>query len=1140
VVLQINGTICPQGNNIVPGLNKGENGAPYTNTGTPPNVPGAGPKGPIDPIFDAAENPQVFAIPKTNGLFNQVTFINLLEGAGFENTFGWYNVGDDLSNLNNLHPVLACTPVNSEPTPDANAIRVVDFQTEFTAGRYKGGAVGFFLVTPEGQGSCFAPNCGNASQASCVGRIYYTEKPLNGDGNYVHNLVYQTRRTDASGKRLNDFYFGFEDLYRGGDNDFEDMLILVQGLVVPCTPSAEICDGIDNNCDGLIDNSPTDVGADCYTGPANTLGKGECKAGKTVCASTGPGDKTTVCVGSVVPAAETCDGKDNNCNGQVDENIANLPNACPPQQGACSAVTQCIAGTPKCVAQNGPKPEVCNGLDDDCNGLVDDKLTDSGLPCTPSGNDPTQGECKAGVSVCTNGVLSCSGYKGPAPELCDGKDNDCDGQVDESPVDLLAKCAPQGVQVCTSGAELCVNGAKVCSGFSLPAPELCNGIDDDCNGKIDDEVVDDGALCGSNVGACQAGLITCVNGALICVGGSGPKAEVCDGLDNDCDGQIDENPPSDKLPEVGEPCSAFEGCSGVKVCQNGTILCVGSGGSPEVCDGKDNDCNGVIDDNLTDIGALCGNNLGLCKPGTLACVPQIPGDPKSNQLVCEGELGPSPEICDGLDNDCDGFVDENPNQLPGVGVDCGGSGCGAGKTSCKNGQILCLTAGGTGKPEICNGLDDDCNGLIDDNVIDVGAPCGSSLGECEPGVLQCKPTIKGDPTSNQKVCEGGVGPGDEVCDGKDNNCNGQVDEDPDGDGPLSLPGVGAICVQPGACGSGLTLCKNGALLCQPTGQTSAEVCNGIDDDCNGIVDDNLTDINLPCGTNVGECSQGKTQCVDGALTCEGGVGPGDEVCDGKDNNCNGVTDEDPDGNGPLSLPGTGEPCAPPGLALPLQGECKPGKTVCLGGAFQCLGALGPAEEICDGKDNDCDGEVDAPDPCPGEARCIAGQCAQSCSFVGEFSNCPGGLSCVDGFCVKPGAGAGGASGAGGGGEAGSSGSSGQSGASGSAGAAGGGQAASGGASGAAGQGGDGGSGAGKSGAGGGGGQAASGGQGLGAADSDGDGKADTWGLTTGGGGCTIGAPPEPGGRWRGAGLLGALVALIRGRRAARSAKKEVA
>jgi Notch-like protein len=895
IVLQINGVICPQTNNIVPGLNKGENGPPYTNTLAPPNVAGAGPKGPIDPIFDAAEVPQVFAVPKTNGKFNTVTFIDLLEGAGFENTFGWYNVGDDLSNLNNLHPVLTCTPINYEPTPAANSQATVNFEDEFLAGRYKGGPIGFFLVTPQGQsGSC--SNCGDPKAAGgvCVGRIYYTEKAINGDGNYVHHLVYQTKRTNAAGKRLDDFYFGFEDLYRGGDNDFEDMLILVQGLVVPCTPSAEICDGLDNNCDGLIDNNPTDVGADCYTGPPNTVGKGECKAGKTVCASTGPGDKTIVCVGSVVPSAEVCDGKDNNCNGQVDENLNNLPNACPPQQGSCSASTQCVGGVPTCVPQKGPQPEICNGLDDDCNGLIDDKLTDIGVPCTPSGNDPTDGECKAGIFVCNNGVLSCSGYEGPKPELCDGKDNDCDGEIDDDPVDLLAKCAPSGVNVCTSGAELCIGGVKICAGFTLPSPEVCNGVDDDCNG--------------------------------------------------------------------------------------------------------------AIDDNPVDAGALCGNSIGACEPGTLVCKPKLPGDPTSNELVCEGAVGPSEEICDGLDNNCNGFVDENADKLPGVGVPCGGAECGAGVSACKNGKLICETAGGVGTPEVCNGLDDDCNGLIDDNPTDAGQPCG---------------------------------------------------------------------------------------------------------------------------TNVGECSQGKTICVNGKLDCEDQVGPSDEVCDGLDNNCNGVVDEDPDGAGPQTLPGTGEPCPPEGLTLPLKGECKPGKTVCLGGTFQCLGAIGPQAEICDGKDNDCDGVADAPDPCPGESKCIAGQCAQKCSIQGEFSNCPGGLDCIGGFCVKPGSGQGGSAGVGGSGTAGSSG-----------------QSTGGGGGGGAGQGGPAGQGAGGPGqggsgglAGGSGGGAASGGV-VNGADSDGDGKPDSWGLTTGGGGCACSTAPDPSPGWLGVGLLGLLGGLLRGRRL--GGKKEVA
>jgi Notch 1 len=878
IVLQIDGTIVPaSANRIQDGLNKGENGCPdpnnaatcFTNTATPPNTAGAGPKGAIDPIFDGAEEPQVFAIPKdSNNQFKSVEFIDLLEGAGFENTFGWYNVGDDLSNLANLHQVLTCTPTNFEPTPSSNSRLTVNFQTEFNAGRYKGGFIGFFLVTPEGQsGSCATGNCGNPNSANCVGRIYYTEKEINGDGNYVHYLIYQSKVTDATGKRLDDFYFGFEDLYRGGDNDFEDMLMMVRGLVTPCIPSAEICDGLDNNCDGLVDNNTVDTGTSCLTIPGNT-GVGECKPGTLVCSSSGPGNTTKTCVGEVGPKAESCNGLDDNCDGQVDNPAGGvwnppLANACPPEYSVppCSASTQCIAGVTTCVVAKGPVPEVCNGVDDDCNGSTDDNVSDVGGPCTNAPNDPVGGQCKPGVLSCVNGAPACIGYVGPGSEICDGKDNDCDGEIDETQdlVDVGQQCAPPGAQVCSPGLTICISGTKICTGFTLGSPEICNGIDDDCNG--------------------------------------------------------------------------------------------------------------IIDDNLIDTGGPCGSSVGTCEPGVLQCVPATAGDPSTNKLDCVGGVGPGTEVCDGLDNDCDGFVDEDPNNLPGVGDACM-SACGDGVLVCDNGKLTC-TATGKGTPEICNGIDDDCDGLIDEpeDLTDVGFAC----------------FVGGVPLF-----------------------------------PPCMPGV-TVCVQQGDGSS--------KIECQDATQGSAEICDGIDNDCDGQIDE------------------------------------GD-------------------------LPGEGMDCLPPGVTE-IKGECKPGKTACVDGKIGCSGGVGPKTEICDGLDNDCDGIADTPDPCPGKTTCVAGQCANPCTKSGEFSTCPGGQFCKDGFCVKPGSGQGGSAGsAGAGGSlAGNSGSGGNSGNSGGSGAESGGNA------------GDGMAGTTTSGAQ----SGASGAQqnsSINPDDSNGDGKPDNFGLPTGGGGCT--------------------------------------
>lgn len=229
----------------------------------------------IDAVVDAAQFPEVF-VPN---LTINVTFRDIAEGAGFENSFGWYNVGDDVltpaGRAVNLHPILGCgvpmmasgnatthtgNPafyvVNAESSNASTAS--VNFASEQAAGRYKGGFIAFYLITPEGNPS--SDNCGDFKNGSdgnsLFGRIYFTQRDLNNDGDFVHHLVYSSKVV------ANRFYFGFEDLFRGGDNDFEDMAIQTVGLAPPCVPQAEVCDGQDNDCDGLVDAADPDLTGD--------------------------------------------------------------------------------------------------------------------------------------------------------------------------------------------------------------------------------------------------------------------------------------------------------------------------------------------------------------------------------------------------------------------------------------------------------------------------------------------------------------------------------------------------------------------------------------------------------------------------------------------------------------------------------------------------------------------------------------------------------------------------------------------------------------------------------------------------------------------------------------------------------------
>jgi hypothetical protein len=151
----------------------------------------------------------------------------------------------------------------------------------------------------------------------------------------------------------------------------------------------------------------------------------------------------------------------------------------------------------------------------------------------------------------------------------------------------------------------------------------------------------------------------CQAGQLVCVQNQSPSAEVCNGLDDDCDGTVDDgNPGGGGTCSTGQPgvCAA-----GTLECQSGGLVCVpNQSPSAEVCNGLDDDCDGTVDDGNPGGGGTCTTGLpGVCSTGTLQC--------QGGSLVCEPGIQPGEqtENCtDGLDNDCDGFIDGNDSDCP--------------------------------------------------------------------------------------------------------------------------------------------------------------------------------------------------------------------------------------------------------------------------------------------------------------------------------------------------------------------------------------------------------------------------------------------------------------------------------------------
>jgi hypothetical protein len=193
------------------------------------------------------------------------------------------------------------------------------------------------------------------------------------------------------------------------------------------------------------------------------------------------------------------------------------------------------------------QPEECNGLDDDCDERIDEDAAENGTAC--DSGEP--GHCGPGQNQCVDGALVCFPVGVPADEVCDGSDNDCDGAIDEDIV-LNEDCATGLPGICASGRLTCLEGIVACESTELGDDEVCDGLDNDCDGLIDEQLRNQCGLCGSL------------------------PMDICDGIDADCDGNIDENamcPDGHRCVEgeCASPCVSNE-CFGGEICVRGVCV----------------------------------------------------------------------------------------------------------------------------------------------------------------------------------------------------------------------------------------------------------------------------------------------------------------------------------------------------------------------------------------------------------------------------------------------------------------------------------------------------------------------------------------------------------------------------------------